>query len=339
MDGRRNSDSSNSNYNHEGSPSPHEEFSCDEIDFPPLTSPLSPSVNEPGNVASTEKYAPPLHASESQPSSKWCRFFTPNFAKLDVINALGNIVYGLNGSAAAGHLASAASFTASLGATFPFFGIAAGVIDLLNYGQQYWNGGYDNEYGEHTKFGNFLFALRTLSSLFLTRVGIKEATHFHTFALGVPGCGLLFTAFAIKASLDVGWGLILLASYKNDISKAKQNQQTHLNLLIFENGKWISKNMPIADARKVFFQQCADLLTKTLSLIGWICLAAGHPLGWVFLAATALPCGYQVYSACRGNKAQAEENNRASNFPHTQGPIHKGKVKTGETLFYSNTLG
>ncbi|MCE3237212.1 MAG: hypothetical protein K0R24_193 [Gammaproteobacteria bacterium] len=232
-------------------------------------------------------------------SGKWYGFFCPpHFEKLDVINRFGNILYGLNGSAATMHLASAASLTASLGATLPFFGIVAGVIDLLNYGQQYWNDKYEGK----GKVATSLFTLRTLSSLFLTGAGIKEAAHFHTFALGMPGCGLLFTAFLIKASLDFLWALSIYLYYKNLISQAKKNSDTDIDIPKWVDGKMNSESISIADAEKTASKNFIELITKTLSLTGWIFLTAGHPLGWVFLAATALTCGYQIYSDCQGNK-------------------------------------
>ncbi|MCC2667159.1 MAG: hypothetical protein K0S63_1075, partial [Gammaproteobacteria bacterium] len=62
-----------------------------------------------------EDFSPP-ESNLPTYSGKWYGFFcAPNFEKLDVINRFGNILYGLNGSAATMHLSSAASLTASLG--------------------------------------------------------------------------------------------------------------------------------------------------------------------------------------------------------------------------------
>jgi hypothetical protein len=214
----------------------------------------------------------PLYASKSQPSRKWCGFFTPNFASLDVINRLGNIVYGLNGCAAAGHLASAASLTASLGSTLPFFGIAVGIVDLLTECQHYYKGGY----GDNTPL--WKFALVMLPHLLLIGVGIQEATQFHTFALGVPGCGLLFTAFAIKAGLD----------FIGALGAWDESKQSNLS-------------------NKEISNRFNDILTTGVSLTGWIFLATGHPLGWAFLAFTALTYGYQVCTR-QENKPKATTN-------------------------------
>ncbi|MCC2666229.1 MAG: hypothetical protein K0S63_145, partial [Gammaproteobacteria bacterium] len=217
---------------------------------------------------------------------------------------------------------------------------------LLNYGQQYWNDKYEGK----GKVATSLFTLRTLSSLFLTGAGIKEAAHFHTFALGMPGCGLLFTAFLIKASLDFLWALSIYLYYKNLISQAKKNSDTDIDIPKWVDGKMNSESISIADAEKTASKNFIELITKTLSLTGWIFLTAGHPLGWVFLAATALTCGYQIYSDCQGNKQLDNDPLLVDSFAQAPPRLHvpgsddkaatqQARVKAGIKMFTNGTNG
>ncbi|MCC2667160.1 MAG: hypothetical protein K0S63_1076 [Gammaproteobacteria bacterium] len=252
-----------------------------------------------------------LPSPPRQRGGKWCEFFCPpHFEKLDVINRFGNILYGLNGSASALHLAPVASLTASLGTTLPFFGIVAGVIDLLNYAQQYGKDKYDNI--EH------FFPLRVTSSLFLTIMGIQEAAHFRTFAVGVPGCGLLFMAFAIKSFLDFSGALWDWSYWRKQLPASRGRNKYNT----------LSKNV-----RDAFY----NMIIQPFIFTGWTLLATGHPLGWAFLAATALiNCGYQVYSAYQ-DKMQSETGR--DNTGRTERPNNGGSRLPAQGLMGNNRGG
>jgi len=197
---------------------------------------------------------------------------------LGVPNHLSNIVLGIAGTAEWAMGGSVAAMAGHAMGFVPGIGFAVSVLDfgyaweqyhlkvVRGYGQKKFN---DNGYYNKTvlaSIGYIGLLTRLGSSAFL---GVTSLQEVYALVAGVPGCGLVPIAYAVKSGVD------LLGAMTTIMLEA------------------LHDTSPAASERKT--AAAANVGAKLLSFIGWTLLACGHPAGWVVLAATFAP---QVVRLC-----------------------------------------